>query len=72
MLASRACAYWERGSSPLPFCYAFSDNARSVSLLPKIGSKTDWDVQKLEGEIVKVLDGRRTKSYAEDGLQVSD
>jgi hypothetical protein len=58
--------------APFPFCYAFSDNAHSVLLLPKIGSKTDWDVQKLEGQIVKILDGRRTKSYAEDSLQVPD
>ena len=58
---------------PCLFCSAISDNAHSVLLLPKIGSKTDWDARELEGKIVEVLNGRRTKSesYAEH-VQVSD
>jgi hypothetical protein len=62
-LGRMACTYWKTGSSP---CYAVFDNAHSVFLLPKIGSNTDWDAQKLEGEIVKVLNGRHMKPNAED------
>jgi hypothetical protein len=43
--------------------YAIPHNSRySVSRLPKIGSNTDWNVQKLKEEIVKVLCGRRQKT----------